>query len=111
MYKKIARVGPISFGIFYALTTLLMIIIAALVGAFLLPLLPRQEGVPELDIIAQMSSQLFSGEGLATLGISLGFMLLGSFLIGFIVAIIYNIVAMITGGIKVRVTDLGYDDI
>ena len=27
MYKKIARIGPISFGIFYALLTLLTVII------------------------------------------------------------------------------------
>jgi len=111
MYKKIARIGPISFGIFYALSTLLVMIIMALVGAFLLPLLPRAEGVPELDVFSEMSSQLLTGEGLAAAAISLGMLLLVSFIIGLIGALLYNIVAMITGGIKVRVTDLGYDDI
>ncbi len=111
MYKKIARVGPISFGIFYALLTLLMVIIMALIGAFVLPLMPRAEGVPEFDMISNMSAQLASGEGLQALAIGLGGMLLVSFIIGLIFALLYNIVAMITGGIKVRVTDLGYDDI
>jgi len=111
MYKKIARVGPISFGIFYALLTLLMVIIMALVAAFLLPLIPRAEGVPELDVLTEMTSQLATGEGLTALAISLGLMLLFTFVIGLIFGILYNIVAMITGGIKVRVTDLGYDDI
>jgi len=111
MYKKIARVGPISFGIFYALLTLLVVIILALIGTFLLPLLPRAEGVPELDILAQMTSQLATGEGMAAIAIGLGSLLLGTFIIGLIFAVLYNIVAAITGGIKVRVTDLDYDDI
>ena len=45
------------------------------------------------------------------LAITAGFMLLGLFIVGLVLAILYNIVAFITGGIKVRVTDLGYDDI
>lgn len=111
MYKKIARIGPISFGIFYALLTLLMVIIMALVGVFLLPLLPRAEGVPQLDMFAEMSAQLTSGDSLMAVGMALGAMLVGTFIVGLILAILYNIVAAITGGIKVRVTDLGYDDI
>jgi len=73
--------------------------------------MPRAEGVPEFDMISNMSAQLASGEGLQALAIGLGGMLLVSFIIGLIFALLYNIVAMITGGIKVRVTDLGYDDI
>lgn len=111
MYKKIARVGPISFGIFYALITLLMVIIMALIGAFLLPFLPLGEAGVPVDGFAVVLEGLKQGQGLAQMAIGLGVMLLISFLIGFIFAILYNIVAMITGGVKVRVTDLGYDDI
>ena len=39
-----------------------------------------------------------------------GMTVLFSFVAGLILAILYNIVAVITGGIKVRTTDL-YDDI
>lgn len=111
MYKKIARIGPISFGIFYALLTLLTLIIMAVIGAFVLPLIPRPEGSPEFDMFTQISSQLMAGEGLAEIGMGVGIMLLATFIIGLIMAILYNIVGMITGGIKVKVSDLGYDDI
>lgn len=111
MYKKVARVGPISFGIFYALFVLLMLIILALAGAFLLPLLPIGEAGVPIDGFTTILDDLKQGQGLAEVGITLGFILLGSFLTGFIFAILYNIVALFTGGIKVRVTDLDYDDI
>ena len=110
MYKKIARIGPISFGIFYALLTLLMVIIMALIGAFVLPMIPMAEGMPQLDMVAVLSEQLMAGEGIAEVAIGLGMMVLFSFIAGLILAILYNIVAAITGGIKVHVTDL-YDDI
>jgi len=110
MYKKIARIGPISFGIFYALLTLLMVIIMGLIGAFVLPMIPVAEGMPQLDMFAEMSSQLMSGEGLAAVAISLGLMVVFSFIAGVILAILLNIVGAITGGVKVRVTDL-YDDL
>lgn len=111
MYKKIARVGPISLGIFYALMTLLMLIITALLGVFVLPLLQLDEAEIPIDVFPTMLESLKQGQGIQELAIGLGGALLVSFLIGFISAIIYNIVAMFTGGIKVRVTDLGYDDI
>lgn len=110
MYKKIARIGPISFGIFYALLTLLMVIIMALIGMFVLPMIPMAEGMPQLDMFSGMSEQLMAGENLAAVGMSLGMMVLFSFVAGLILAILYNIVAAITGGVKVRVTDI-YDDI
>ena len=111
MYKKIARIGPISLGIFYALMTLLMLIITALLGVFVLPFLELGESEIPIDAFPAMLEGLKQGQGIVELATFIGFMLLASFLIGFISAIIYNIVAVITGGIKVRVTDLGYDDI
>ena len=84
MYKKIARIGPISFGIFYALITLLMVIIVVLLGAFVLPLIPMGEGVPQMDGIRAATEVIASGEGLAQMAMGLGMMLLVSFIIGLI---------------------------
>jgi uncharacterized membrane protein len=110
MYKKLARISPISFGIFYAVFTLLMMIVAALVGIFVLPNIPRQPGIPEFDMFESMSAQVLAGEGLVPLATSIGMVLAMSFVIGVVLAIFYNLVAMVTGGIKVKTHDLGYDD-
>ena len=111
MYKKIARIGPISLGIFYALTTLLMLIIVSLIGVFALPYLPIPEGDVPIDVFTGVFEAAKQGQGIEQLAIGVGILLVGSFLVGFVTAILYNIVAMICGGVKVRVTDLGYDDI
>lgn len=110
MYKKLARVGPISFGIFYAVMTLLVLIIMVVIAAVILPLLPNADGIP-IDAFAPMIEMVKQGEGIAQLAISLGVMLLISFIAGMIFAILYNLVAMVTGGIKIKTRDLGYDDI
>ncbi len=114
MHKKLARIGPISFGIFFALLILLTVIIIGVLGFFVLPMLPTGEGSPVVDIFQPMVQPFVemsqTQEGLIQLAISLGFLLLFYFIVGLILAILYNIVAAITGGIKVRVDDL-YDDI
>jgi len=113
MYKKLARIGPISFGIFFALLSLLMIILVAVLGIFILPNIPVGDGpeITALDpLLAPFLELTQTQEGLIQLAISIGFLLLGYFIVGLVMAILYNIVATITGGIKVRVEDI-YDDI
>jgi hypothetical protein len=115
MYQKIARVGPISFGIFFALLVFLLMVVCALLGVYVLPMLATGTNTPPITIFQEMSGPIMamteSQDGLIQLAITAGFMLLGLFIVGLVFAILYNIVAFITGGIKVRVTDLGYDDI
>jgi len=114
MYQKIARVGPISFGIFFALLMFLLLVVIALIGVYLLPMATTGINAPPITIFEEMSAPIIamteSQDGLIQLAISVGFMLLGYFIVGLVLAILYNIVATITGGIKVRVTELGYDD-
>ncbi len=114
MHKKLARIGPISFGIFFALLILLVVVIVGLLGFFVLPMLPAGEGATVVDTFQPMVQPFVemaqTQEGLIQLAISLGFLLLFYFIVGLVLAILYNIVAAITGGIKVRVEDL-YDDI
>lgn len=115
MYQKIARVGPISFGIFFALLIFLLMVVIALVGVYLLPMATTGINAPPITIFQEMSAPILamadSQDGLIQLAISVGFMLLGLFIVGLVLAILYNIVAFVTGGIKVRVSELGYDDI
>jgi len=111
MYKKLARIGPISCGIFYALMSLLMLIVMTLIGMFILPLIPMPEGAPPVDIFQTLPLLIQSEGGLMALGAVIAGTLISGFIVGLISAILYNIVAMITGGIKVKTHDLGYDDI
>ncbi len=111
MYQKIARVGPISFGIFFALLMLLLIVVVTLIGIFVLPMLPTGVNAPPLTIFEPIMAMAETQDGLIQLAISVGFMLLGYFVVGLVLAILYNIAAFLTGGIKVKVHDLGYDDI
>lgn len=113
MYQKIARIGPISFGIFFALLMLLLLIVVALVGVFLLPMLATEINAPPITIFQEMSAPLMamteSQDGLIQLAISVGFLLLGYFIVGLVLAILYNIAAFLTGGIKVKVNEV-YDE-
>jgi len=119
MHKKLARIGPISLGIFLALLALLAVITVTVLGIFVLPNISIGDGV-KIDILDSVVAPYkdlimtpegaFNQEGLPQAGIMLGFLLLGCFIVGMIVAILYNIVAAITGGIKVRVEDV-FDDI
>jgi len=81
MYQKIARIGPISFGIFFALLNLLMVIIIALVGAFALPHFPNADGI-QMDALLPMVEGLKQGQGLTELAIGLGGMFIASFIVG-----------------------------
>lgn len=111
MYKKLARIGPISFGIFFALLMVLLAIVIAVFGVFVLPLIPMGQNTPPITIFEPIMAMTTSTDGLLQLGMSLGFAFLAYFVIGLVLAILYNIVAAITGGVKVKVHDLGYDDI
>ena len=113
MYQKIARIGPISFGFFIALFVLLTVIVIALFGTFVLPMISMGENAPSITIFQTASEYAMamtaSQDGMIQLAISVGFFLLGCFIIGLVLAILYNLTAFLTGGIKVKVQEV-YDE-
>lgn len=104
MYKKLSRIGPISCGLFYALMALLFLIIYAIFVFIMLQMMPNAIPPEFRQIFASPEFTQFILY--AVIGA-----LVGGFIVGLLTAIIYNIVAMMTGGIKIKTTELGYDDI
>ena len=114
MYKKLAGVSPVSFGVFFAFFMLLTVIVIALIGYFILPSISASDGAPGITIMQPVLDPVVemtqTADGLIQLAISAGFMLLGYFVIGVLLAILYNITALFTGGIKIHVEERGYYD-
>lgn len=116
MHRKLARVGVLSLGLFYALFLPLSTIVVGLIMAFVLPLIPGLEqglpipgadpNAPPLEL-GTMFRAMLAPEALMGLGLSLLAMAIVGFVLGVLTAIVYNLVALITGGIRVRVRDLG----
>lgn len=116
MYKKLARIGPISCGIFFALMMLffflLMIVLGFVFGGDMMSVImggmggmpmPEGESMPTGGDLGAMGAQglLYGAAG----------SLIGGFIYGLLIALIYNLIALFTGGIKIKTTDLAYDDI
>lgn len=114
MYKKLARIGPISCGLFYALMFLffflLMLLLSFVLGGDVvlqmmmggMPM-PAGEGMPASADVGSM--------GMMPILYGVGGSLIGGFITGLLTALVYNLIALFTGGIKIKTTDLAYDDI
>jgi len=116
MYKKLARLSPVSLGLFMALLLLLFYAVAIGVGY-------ATQNVELVNSIAGPTMIALNAAGVELppveptemnmMGIAYGagMTLIVGLVMGIVVALLYNIVALFTGGIKMKVNDLGYDDI
>ena len=116
MYKKLARIGMISCGVFYALMMLLFYLAAIGVGVATGNVdLVNSINAPSMMALNMVGVELPPVEpteiNMMGIAYGAGLTLVSGFIVGLLSALIYNIVALFTGGIKMKVNDLGYDDI
>lgn len=116
MYKKLARLSPVSLGIFMALLLLLFYAVAIGIGYATqnVELVNSVSGPAIMALnVAGVELPPVEPTEMNMMGIAYGagMMVVVGLVVGILTALIYNIVALFTGGIKMKVNDLGYDDI
>jgi hypothetical protein len=115
MYKKLAAIGPISCGIFLALLMLIFYLCAVGYG-YAMNDVEFVNGINAPATIALsmagITLPVVDPSQINVMGIAYGAGLVFAvgLVIGIVIALVYNIVAAITGGIKVKTHDIGYDD-
>jgi len=115
MYKKLARIGPISCGLFLALLMLIFYLCAVGYG-YAMNDAEFVNGINAPATIALsmagIALPVVEPSQINVMGIAYGAGLtfVVGLVIGIVVALVYNIVAAITGGIKIQTHDIGYDD-
>lgn len=114
MYKKLARIGLTSLGLFFAL--LLLLIYLAVIGfGYATENVEFVNGInaPAVIILSMAGVTLPAVDpmemNVTGIAYGAGLVLVTGFVFGMVVAILYNIVALVTGGIKIKTNDIGYD--
>ena len=106
MYQRLTRIGPLSFGLLYGIATALFFLIFGLIGLLVGPNMPIPPEMAEQG----MGPGMMAGGGVVgvLIGSLIGFVL--GMVMGVLGAIIYNMVASVTGGIKMRFEGMDGDD-
>lgn len=108
MYQRLTRIGPLSFGLLYGLATAIMFLIFGLIGLAFGPgmmMIP-----PEMAAEGMGRGMMMGGGGIVgvLLGVLMGFVV--GLIFGILGAVIYNLVASVTGGVKVQFDEMYGDD-
>lgn len=101
MRKEFKRVGPLSFGLIYAMVTLLLGILFGVLALVFGPsfLEMASQGQP----LPPEATEIFNP---AFIAIGIGIYTVIAFIFGIITALIYNLAAAIVGGVQYTIRDL-----